>query len=225
MAIELMGRMHSSIIIYILLSGATFLLLSPLRLPLSPLVDPIALGENAINNLVVLSVLSLLAGVPLLLLKDLVYGNEGLNEKFGRKLWKPKKNLGENEKKESLTFHELNIDSAELAPFVKWANETELMRQLDLLNVKAHMLSAFVVACEICIPLNIIGIGVALFVLPNQFFAIFQTLLINLVCSSLIASSSWIYEKYYFRKYKRVRLNFIGKSFQEFRSKASSEQV
>ena len=95
MAIEIMGRMHSSIIIYVLMSGAVFLLFSPARLFLSPLIEPMIIGENAINNLAVLSVLSLLAGVPLLLIRELIYGNGGLNEKLG-KLVKKQKNPEKN---------------------------------------------------------------------------------------------------------------------------------
>ncbi len=126
MAIEVMGRMQSSIIIYTLLSGAIFLFLSPMRLFISPLLDPIFLGENAINNLIVLSIFSLFAGIPLLLLKEPISGDGGLNEKLSRKLEKKQKAPKDAEKQESLTFSELNIDSTELASFMKWAHETEL---------------------------------------------------------------------------------------------------
>ena len=220
MAIELMGRMQSSVIIYTLLSGATFLLLSPARLFLSPLIDPIFVGENVINNLIVLSVFSLFGGLPLFLVKDLIYGNGGLNEKLARRLRKTQKASESKEKKDYLTFSELNITSADLAAFMKWAHETELLRQLDFINVESHILGAFIVASEICFPLNLIGLGVAA-LFAQQFFSLAYILLINSFFSFLIGLLSWIYEKYYFRKYKRDRLTFIGASFQKYKKTIS----
>jgi hypothetical protein len=146
-----------------------------------------------------------------LLLREPIYGIDGLNERFANKF--RKKPQTEKKVAQSLTYSELEIKSKQLATFVKWINETGLSHSLELLNVEANLLSAFIVACQVCIPLNLVAlIGGILFQQLSGFIGFSA---INLLLSFCIGFFSWIYEKYYFRKHKKKSSSFLGEKFRE----------
>lgn len=109
MAVEVMERIPISIVIHMLLGGAILILLSPIRFASFPISGFINSSDNILNNLIVFSVISLIAGIPLLLIKDLISADNGLNSKINKKLFDRNKDSLKNEGEESLVPANLNI--------------------------------------------------------------------------------------------------------------------
>jgi len=230
MITDVMGRIPSQYFIYTILAGATLAVLSPIQLCLSSLIAGVFVVESASGSIFVLLILSLIAGTPLLILREPFCGGSGLNTRIAAEIARHKKLLFRKSfQKKASTDPREPLVKPNLSSFVRWTKATGLDKYIELLNIEYFVLSAFIVACEVCVILNalwLISLGFGWLIsftigwetgamFFSQGLSNWQLVLINTVCAICIGGLSYVCDKFYFRGYRKKMLDEIWGSFNQ----------